>query len=232
MSLLPPTDDRPLDLLVIGAGPTGLAIGAAAGKAGLAALIVDRGGLCEGIRGYPTDLLFFTTRERLEIAGVPFAIPDTKPNRKQALAYYREVARHWRLPLALHEEVTAVRRAGEGFEVTSRRGEEERRRRASAVALASGYFGHPRRLGVPGEELAWVSSRYREPYGHFADRVVVVGGGNSAAEVALELYRWGAKVAIVHRGTAFRPGVKYWLKPDLENRIAEGSITAHLETTV
>jgi thioredoxin reductase (NADPH) len=224
--------DRSLDLLVIGAGPTGLATGAAALKAGLDVVVLDRGGLCAGIHGYPTDLGFFTTRERLEIAGVPFAIPDAKPNRRQALAYYREVAKQWRIPLALHEEVTGVRRAGDGFEVTSRRGERESRWRAGAVALASGYFGRPVRLGVPGEDLPWVSARYLEPYGHSGDRVVVVGGGNSAAEAALELYRWGAEVTIVHRGTAFRPGVKYWLKPDLENRIAEGSITALLETTV
>ncbi len=233
-----PDPERPLDLLVIGAGPTGLAIGAAAVKAELDVVLVDRGGLCDGIRQYPNDLLFFTTRERLEIADVPFAIPDAKPNRKQALAYYREVARHWSIPLALHETVTSVRRAGDGFEVTTQRGASgidktgERRWRAGAVALASGYFGKPKRLGVPGEDLPWVSYRYQEPYGHFADRVVVVGGGNSAAEAALELYRWHAEVTIVHRGTEFRPGIKYWLKPDLENRIAEGSIAAHLETTV
>lgn len=229
--------ERALDLLVIGAGPTGLAIGAAAIQAGLEAALLDRGGLCEGIRQYPTDLLFFTTRERLEIAGVPFAIPDPKPSRKQALAYYREVARQWSIPLALHETVTAVRRAGEGFEVTSVRtggngGSPERRWRAGAVALASGYFGKPIRLGVPGEDLPWVSSRYREAYGHFGDRVVIVGGGNTAAEAALELYRWGAQVTMVHRGPAFRPGVKYWLKPDLENRVAEGSIAAYMKTTV
>lgn len=231
--------ERPLDLLVIGAGPTGLAIGAAAIQAGLEVALLDRGGLCEGIRQYPTDLLFFTTRERLEIAGVPFAIPDPKPSRKQALAYYREVARQWRIPLALHETVTGVRRAGDGFEVTSVRtggngngSSPERRWRAGAVALASGYFGKPIRLRVPGEDLPWVSSRYREAYGHFGDRVVIIGGGNTAAEAALELYRWQANVTIVHRGPAFRPGVKYWLKPDLENRVAEGSIAAHMNTTV
>jgi thioredoxin reductase (NADPH) len=222
----------PLDLLVVGAGPTGLATAAAAIRADLSVLVVDRGGLCEGIRNYPTDLLFFTTRERLEIAGVPFAIPDMKPNRRQALAYYREVARHWRIPLALHEEVVAVRRGDDFFSVTSRRGEREVTRRARAVALASGYFGRPVRLDVPGEGLPWVSSRYREPYGHFGERVVVVGGGNSAAEAALELHRWGAEVTLVHRGPSIKPGVKYWLKPDLENRIAEGSIAACFESVV
>lgn len=221
-----------LDLLVIGAGPTGLATGAAAIRAGLSVLLVDRGGLCEGIRGYPTDMLFFTTRDRLEIAGVPFAIPDTKPSRRQALAYYREVARHWRIPLALHEEVVEVRPVDGGFVVGSRRGERVASRRAKAVALASGYFGRPIRLGVPGEDLPWVHARYREPYGHFGDRVVVVGGGNSAAEASLELHRWGAEVTLVHRGPSVRPGVKYWLKPDLENRVAEGSIRAFFEAAV
>ena len=221
-----------LDLLVIGAGPTGLATGAAAVRAGMSVLVVDRGGLCEGIRGYPTDMLFFTTRERLEIADVPFAIPDVKPSRRQALAYYREVARHWGIPLALHEEVVDVRRGASMFEVESRRAEQTRVRRARAVALASGYFGRPVRLGVPGEDLPWVHPRYREPYGHFGDRVVVVGGGNSAAEAALELQRWGARVTIVHRGPSIKPGVKYWLKPDLENRIAEGSIEGCFESSV
>jgi thioredoxin reductase (NADPH) len=221
-----------LDLLVIGAGPTGLATGAAARRAELDVLVVDRGGLCEGIRNYPTDLLFFTTRDRLEIAGVPFAIPEMKPNRRQALAYYREVARHWRIPLALHEEVVDVRRDDDGFVVDSRRGDDVRRRRAGAVALASGYFGRPVRLNVPGEDAPWVQDRYREPYGHFGDKVVVVGGGNSAAEAALELHRWGADVTLVHRGPSLKPGVKYWLKPDVENRIAEGSIRARFETAV
>jgi thioredoxin reductase (NADPH) len=225
-------DGSPLDLLVIGAGPTGLAIAASALRAGLDVLVLDRGGLCEGIRGYPTDLVFFTTRERLEIADVPFAIPDPKPTRRQALAYYREVARHWRIPLALHELVVDVRRLDDGFEVTSRHGGHEHRRRAGAVALATGYFGQPVRLGVPGEEQDWVHGRYREPYGHFGDPVVVVGGGNSAAEAALDLYRWGAKVTLVHRAEAVRVGVKYWLKPDLENRIAEGSIAVRARTAV
>jgi thioredoxin reductase (NADPH) len=224
--------EEPVDLLVIGAGPTGLATGAAALQARLDVLVLDRGGLCEAIRGYPTDLVFFTTRERLEIAGVPFAIPDAKPTRRQALAYYREVARQWRIPLALHEEVTAVSRDGDGFLVETRRAGGTRRHRAGAVALASGYFGKPLRLGVPGEDLAWVHARYLEPYGHYADRVVVVGGGNSGAEAALDLWRWGAEVTIVSRGRGLRTGVKYWLKPDVENRIAEGSIRACFDSSV
>ena len=123
-------------------------------------------------------------------------------------------------------------RADGGFEVSSRHGAHEHRRRAGAVALATGYVGRPVRLDVPGADQDWVRSRYREPYGHFADPVVVVGGGNSAAEAALDLYRWGADVTLVHRGAEIRQGVKYWLKPDLQNRIAEGSIRARLRTSV
>lgn len=223
---------KPLDLLVIGAGPTGIAVGAEAGCHGLEALLVDRGGLCEAIRGYPTDLVFFTTRERLEIAGVPFAIPEAKPSRAQVLAYYREVARHHRIPLALREEVVAVESRENLFRVLTRGRRGEVVRWAQAVVLASGYFGQPRPLEVPGEDLPWVSCRYLEPYGHFGEHVVVVGGGNSAAEAALELFRWGARVTLVHRGEALKPGVKYWLKPDLENRLAAGEVRGLFQTRV
>ena len=223
---------RDLDLLVVGAGPTGIAIGAAAREAGLSVLLVERGALCESIRGYPTGMVFFTTRERLEIAGVPFTIANAKPTREQALAYYREVVRHWRVPFLLRHEVTRVERAGDGFVVDVEGPPGERTFAARAVALASGYFGLPRRLGVPGEDLPWVRSRYVEPYEHFGERVLVVGAGNSAAEAALELFRWGARVILAHRGPGLKPGVKYWLKPDVENRLAAGEIEGLFETCV
>jgi thioredoxin reductase (NADPH) len=224
--------DETLDLLVVGAGPTGIAVGAEARRQGLELLLVERGGLCAAIQGYPTDLVFFTTRERLEVAGIPFTIPDAKPSRAQVLAYYREVARHYRLPLALREEVTAVEPRDGVFRVVSRGRRGELARHARAVVLATGYFGRPRSLGVPGEDLPWVSSRYREAYGHFGEEVVVVGGGNSAAEAALELFRWGARVTLVHHGESLKPGVKYWLKPDLENRLAAGEIRGLFGTTI
>lgn len=233
-------DGEALDLLVVGAGPTGIAIGAAAGAAGLSVLVVDQGSIAASIQGYPTFMTFFSSREQLQIAGVPFAIPEPKPSRRQALVYYRAVADHHRVPLALYEEVTAISpgRSG-GFTVRSRElggfeaGEGgERVRAAGAVALATGYFGNPRRLGVPGEELPWVHHRYLEPYPHARRRVVVVGGGNSAAEAALELWRGGARVTLVHRGPEVRRSVKYWLKPDLENRIRDGAIAAHFDTEV
>jgi thioredoxin reductase (NADPH) len=224
-----------LDLLVIGAGPTGIAIGAEARQAGFDVLLVDRGPLTAAIQGYPTFMEFFTTRDRLEIAGIPFTIPEDKPTRRQALAYYRLVVERFGIPLALYEEVLGVEREGETFRVLSEKNGEVRERReyrARAVALATGYFGNPVRLGVPGEDLPWVHSRYREPYPHFAQDVVIVGAGNTAAEAALDLWRNGARVTLVHRGAQMKPGVKYWLKPDIENRIEEGSIAGRFETLV
>jgi thioredoxin reductase (NADPH) len=232
-----------LDLLVVGAGPTGISIGAEARDKGLSVLLVDRGGLTAAIQGYPTFMEFFTTRDRLEIAGVPFAVPEDKPTRRQALAYYRAVVDRFRIPLALHERVTEVTSEhGDGigfrpgFRVTTEAASPKvgppRVRRARAVAFATGYFGNPVRLGVPGEELPHVYNRYLEAYPHYGEDVVIVGGGNTAAEAALDLWRNGARVSIVHRRAALKPGVKYWLKPDIENRIVEGSIAAYFESAV
>lgn len=225
-------DDAVLDLLVVGAGPTGIAIGAAARKAGLEVLLVDRGPLVASLVDYPNDMLFFTTRDKLEIADIPFAAPNEKPSRQQAIAYYQAVARRYELPTALYEEVTRIVPDDVGFRVESRSRDGERRRRCRNVAVATGYFTWPDRLGVPGEERPWVRSRYREPWPHFGQRVVLVGGGNSAAEVALELWRHGADVTMVVRDEALKPTVKYWVKPDVENRIAEGSIRALFGATV
>ncbi len=225
--------DEILDLLVVGAGPTGIAIGAEAKNAGLNALLVDRGALCNAILGFPTEMLFFTTRDKLEIAGIPFAVPEDKPTRRQALAYYQGVARRYGLRLALHEEVLRIERRAEGdFRVETLHDGCANVRRARAVALATGYFFNPRRLGVPGEELPWVHYRYLEPYPHYGEDVVVVGGGNSAVEAALDLWRNNVRVTLVHRHTAIKPTVKYWLKPDFENRVAEGSIAALYDARV
>ncbi|HYG64067.1 MAG TPA: YpdA family putative bacillithiol disulfide reductase [Thermoanaerobaculia bacterium] len=227
-----------LDLLVVGAGPTGIAIGAEARREGLDVLVVDRGPLTAAIQGYPTFMEFFTTRERLEIADIPFTIPDAKPTRRQALSYYRGVVERYKIPLAQYEEVLDVRPedAGDGgFVVRSANpGETEprRTRRARAVAIATGYFGNPVKLGVPGEDLPWVHSYYREPYPYYGLDVVVVGAGNTAAEAALELWRAGVRVTLVHRGSGLKTGVKYWLKPDVENRIEEGSIAARFHSVV
>ncbi len=222
-----------LDLLVVGAGPTGIAIGAEARRHGLNVLVVDRGPLTAAIQGYPTFMEFFTTRDRLEIVDIPFSIPDVKPTRQQALAYYRMVVEHYRIPLALYEEVVEVQREGEeGFVVSTVARSGPREYRARAVAFATGYFGNPRRLGVPGEELPWVSVRYKEPYPHFNQDVVIIGAGNTAAEAALDLWRNSVRVTLVHRGPHVKAGVKYWVKPDIENRIEEGSIKARFNTLV
>lgn len=223
-----------VDLLVIGAGPTGIAVGAEATRAGLSCRLVDRGPLVAALIDYPAEMQFFTTRERLEIAGVPFALPEEKPNRRQAIAYYQAVAAKFALPLALGQQVTAIEPvpAG-GFVVRGRdRDGGSVEHAARAVAVATGYFSNPLKLGVPGEELPWVRSRYREPWSHFGQAVVVVGGGNSGAEAALELMRHGARVTLVHRGAAPKATIKYWVRPDLENRIAEGTIAARFEARV
>ena len=227
------------DLLVVGAGPTGIAVGAAARRAGFSCRLLDRRGLCGSLQDFPHDMTFFTTRDKLEIADMPFGIPEDKPNRRQAIAYYQGVARHYHLEVAAGEEVVGIERQADGsFTVDSRKAANvpgagaATRHAARAVVLAQGYFDRPRQLGVPGEELPWVSPRYREPWGHFEQSVLVIGAGNSAAETALDLWRHGAQVTLVHRGGAIKSTVKYWLAPDLENRIAEGSIAAHFYTRV
>jgi bacillithiol disulfide reductase len=231
-------DPELLDLLVVGAGPTGIAIGAECRRSGLSVLLVDRGPLTAAIQAYPTFLEFFTTRDRLEIADVPFAIPEAKPTRRQALVYYRSVVERYGIPLALHEDVRRIERRADELVVHSERriaaGEDgaPRVRRARAVAIATGYFDGWKQLGVPGEDQPWVHHRYVEPYPYFDRDVVIVGAGNTAAEAAVDLWRNGARVTLVHRREQVKAGVKYWLKPDVENRIAEGSIRARFRSVV
>ncbi len=224
--------DHAVDLLVVGAGPTGISVGAEAKQAGLDVLLVERGSIADAIRRYPAELVYFSTKERLEIAGVPFAIPEVKPNRRQTLVYYREVARAHDLPLALFEEVTAICPEAGLFRVESRDAGGARLRWARAVVLAVGFFDTPRRLEVPGEELPWVHHRYVEPFEHWRQDVVVVGGGSSATEAALDLFRNGARVTLVVRGDGLKATIKYWLKPDVENRIEAGEVRACFQTRV
>ncbi len=223
---------RRLDLLVVGAGPTGISLGAEARRAGLEVLLLDRGPLTANLLGFPTYMNFFTSSDQLEVAELPFTVPEEKPSLRQTLVYYRAVVDYFGIPLALFEEVELIERAGDGFLVRSKGREGAQVREARAVALATGYFANPKRLEVEGEDLPWVYARYRDPYRDFGSRVVVVGGGNSAAEAALELWRAGVDVTMVVRGGGFKPTVKYWVKPDIENRVAEGSIRALFESEV
>lgn len=225
------------DVVIVGAGPAGLAAAIAATKSGLDYEVLEKGLLVNSIFHYPRDMVFFTTAELLEIGGLPFTTPYEKPTRAEALRYYRRVTESYDLRVSLEESVLSVRPArdgdGEGpcFEVESRPKEGGKIiRRSRCVVLAVGYYDHPNLLGIPGEDLPHVSHYFTESHGCFRQRVVVVGGRNSAAEAALELHRTGARVTLVHRHAQLGESVKYWLRPNLENRIREGSIAARFNT--
>jgi thioredoxin reductase (NADPH) len=225
-----------LDVLIVGAGPAGLAVAIAASDAGLDYEVVEKGVLVNSLYHFPRNMVFFTTSELLEIGGLPFVTPYEKPTQPEGLKYYRRVAETYGLRVTMDEEVTKVRPQGLGgapsFVVESRRDGKGGSRIARHVVVATGYYDHPNLLGVPGEDLPHVSHYYREPHAYFRRKVVVVGGKNSAAIVALELFRSGAIVTLVHRGPTLGASVKYWIRPDIENRIKEGSIAARFETRV
>jgi len=222
------------DLIIVGAGPSGLAAAIAAGRQGLDYVVVEKGVLVDSIYRFPVHMIFFTTPELLEIGGLPLVTPYEKPTRLEALRYYRRVVEACGLQVSDHEAVTAIEREDDGTFVVScetARGA-TRVRQARAVVLAIGYYDHPVRLGVPGEDLSHVSHYYREAHPYYRQRVVVVGGKNSAAEAALELYRAGAHVTLVHRHAELGDSIKYWVRPDIENRIKEGSVAARFEASV
>jgi thioredoxin reductase (NADPH) len=221
------------DVLIVGAGPSGLATAIAAKQRGLDYAIVEKGVLVDGIFRFPTNMVFFTTPELLEIGGLPLTTPYDKPTRLEALRYYRRVVDTYGLQVALHEEVTQIERERGVFILTTEDGAGGRRvREARAVVLAIGYYDHPNYLGIPGEDLPHVSHYYTEAHPYYRQRVVVVGGKNSAAEAALELYRAGASVTLVHRHATLGDTIKYWVRPDIDNRIKEGAIAARFETKV
>lgn len=225
----PPRDNEPtrVDLLIVGAGPCGLATAIAAQRAGLEALVIESQSVVSTIASYPTYVRFFSTAEKLSLGGLPFVIAKEKPTRRDALAYYRAVVTHFGIRVRQYERVMSIEGESARFVVRSRaRGGIERETFADAVVVATGYFGSPNRLGVPGEELPHVTHVYKEGHEAFQQNVVVVGGGNSAAESALDLWRNGARVTLVHFGPTFDKRIKPWVQPDLENRIKEGSIRA------
>ena len=225
------------DLIVIGAGPAGLAAAIAARRAGLDFRVFEKGVLVNSLFHFPSQMVFFTTPELLEIGGLPFVSPRDKPTRDETLRYYRRVVDTYELEIAFAHAVTAVERVpgqdGGSFTVRTRDGEgREAAWQARTVLLATGTYDHPNRLGVPGEDLPHVSHYYTEPHPFYRKQVVIVGGKNSAAEAALDLYRSGAHVTLVHRRAVLGASIKYWVKPDIENRIKEGSIAARFETRV
>jgi bacillithiol disulfide reductase len=261
------------DLLIVGAGPSGLAAAIAAKQHGLDYQVVEQGVLVNSIFRFPPQMVFFTTPELLEIGGLPFVSPFDKPTRAEALRYYRAVVETYQLPITFDETVLSIAREteegseeagkaglptdlsadargakvearsakvggagseeGTVFAVETRSGRGVRRvRHARHVVMAIGYYDHPVMIGVPGEDLPHVRHYYAEPHPHYRQRVVIVGGGNSAAESALEMFRAGAHVTLVHRAPSLKSTIKYWVRPDIENRIKEGSIAARFERCV
>ncbi len=210
---------------IVGAGPCGLAAAVALEEVGIPSIVFDRSSVVSSIARYPTYLTFFSSPERLEIGDVPFTPSGAKPTRREGLAYYRSVVEWWKLNVRQYEDVSAVRATGGGFEVVSHPSAGiEMTTQARAVVVATGYFASPNMLGVPGEELPHVSHEFREGHEAFQRHAVVVGGGNSAVECALELARCGALVTLVHFESAFSHVIKPWILPEFEERVRTGSI--------
>jgi thioredoxin reductase (NADPH) len=227
------TQDPVFDLLVIGAGPTGLACAIEAQKAGFRAALVDKGCVCNSLFHYPSHMTFFTTSELLEIGGIPFPSTNAKPTRDEALEYYRQVAAFYKLDVRQYRQVERVSGADGDFTVhTSDRFGRAGELRARKLAIATGYYDLPNMMGIPGEELSKVHHYYDDPHPYYGLDVAVIGGKNSAAIAALELWRHGARVTLIYRGPAVTPNVKYWIKPDIENRIKNGQVTAYFNSQV
>jgi thioredoxin reductase (NADPH) len=224
---------EPYDIICIGAGPTGLATAIEAKRAGMRPLVIDKACLCNSIFHYPVNMVFFTTPELLEIGDLPLVCAAEKPTRVEALKYYRRAVEHFGLELRLYERVMRVDGHDGNFTVatTTEKGTEHEYR-SKKITVATGYYDLPNQLDVPGENLPHASHYYTEPYEYWNQDVVVIGGKNSAAEAALDLYRNGARVTIVHRGKDLGATIKYWVRPDIENRIKAGQVKAMFETRV
>jgi thioredoxin reductase (NADPH) len=221
------------DLICIGAGPTGLACAIEAKRAGLRPLVIDKGALCNSLYHYPVNMVFFTTPELLEIGDLPLVCGAEKPTRVEALKYYRKCAEHYELELCLGELVTRVHGADGDFQVRTRAREGRLTTYdARKLVVATGYYDLPNRLNVPGEDLPHISHYYTEPHPFWRQDVVVIGGKNSAAEAALDLYRSGARVTLVHRAADLGSTIKYWVRPDIENRIKAAQVGALFQTRV
>lgn len=234
MNLMDPNGNRgSYDVIVIGAGPTGIACAIEAKRAGFSTANIDKGCLVNSLFHYPANMTFFTTPELLEIGDIPFPSPHQKPTRQEALEYYRGVAQHYRLPILQYQRVDRVTGSDGSFCVhTTDMHDRPHQFGARKLIVSTGYYDLPNYMNVPGEDLPKVFHYYREPHPYFDCDVLVVGGKNSAAIAALELWRHGSRVTLVHRGPEMHPHVKYWIKPDIENRVKAGQITAFFNSSV
>lgn len=218
-----------VDIAIVGAGPTGLACALEAKAKGLSCILIEKGSITNSIRRFPVNMTFFSTPELLELHGIPFTTTSVRPTRSEALQYYRLVAQRMNIPLQLYTAVEKVEMLeNDCFRLRTSKGDIE----ARFVIIATGYFDHTNMLNVPGEDLAHVRKYYTEADEFAGCDVVVIGGKNSAVETALDLWRHGARVTIVHRKEQLGASVKYWIKPDMENRLKNGEITAHFHSVV
>jgi len=225
--------DEPLNVLIVGAGPTGLACAIEAVARNLKVLVVEKGVLVNSIYNYPSTMTFFTSRERLEIGDLPLPSLNTKPHRAEALEYYRRVADFYRLPIHFQERVLRISGHNGEFHVETETCDGQRGEYITQKAIiATGYYDLPNLLGIPGEALSKVSHYYTDPHPYYRRKVAVIGAGNSAAVAALDLWRHGAEVTLIYREAALSQYIKYWIRPDIENRIKEGSICALPESVV
>ena len=223
------TNPDTYDILIIGAGPSGIACAIEAKKAGLNYLVIDQGGIANSIQHFQRDMFFFSTPELLEIGDVPFVVQAVRPTSLDCVKYYRKVAEYYRLHFRFYERIVESLKRDDEFVLRSLAGNEYRSR---ALVIATGYYDTPNSLNVPGEDLPHVSHFYTDPFPYYQQEVLIVGGKNSAVEAALDLYRHGAKVTVIHRGSRLSEGVKYWLLPDFDNRVAQGAIKVHFNTYV
>lgn len=221
--------DKTIDVLIIGAGPIGLACGIEAKKRGLSHHILDKGCLTNSIFQYPLNMTFFSTPEKLEIGDIPFISQHTKPNRQEALDYYRRAAMHWNLSLSLYTKVETIENAEEGYYVVNTSAGHFK---AISIIIATGFYDIPNYIGIEGENLDKVNHYYKEPHPYFGQKVAIIGASNSAVDAALETYRKGAEVTMIIKDDRISHHVKYWVKPDIENRISEGSIKVYFNSRV
>ena len=220
--------EHKLDIIIIGGGPIGLACALEAKKAGLSFLILEKGALVNSLFNYPVNMTFFSTSERLEIGGIPFVSNNPKPSRSEALEYYRRVAVSNKINIHLFEKVESVKKENDQFRIITTKSEYS----AANIIIATGFYDIPYLLNIPGEELPKVTHYYKDPHYYAFQKVLVIGAMNSAVDAALETWRKGAEVTMVIRQPEIGERVKYWVKPDIENRIKEGSIKAYFNSTV